>query len=320
MRFQFEHKAFDQPGAHFAVSTHREIVFRVALGDLDASLDLDRVAGTLGLKHDSPDRRLLKLVPFAMRHRRRLRNGDAVPSEVIDGSPSWMPKPHLVLRAIGRIGQAIGAADIFADRAPPAESMVREALDGLARIVRDKINPRALELGADDIAQIAFDTARVDWICRTLIDLQQAVGGIARLAETRRNPSRAERARAVAHGLRDAVVWGSERAMHVDTIVSDPLRAFGNVPEFKARLWPAMASLRAFILDIEPLLAAWESARDRRGGPSETDIETLQRLVSARYTPFNAGLFAWRKAKPDLLAPAAGRGTAGASAGANADE
>ncbi len=320
MRFQFEHMAFNQPGAHFAVSTYREVVFRVALGELDASLDLDRVAGTLGLPHDSSDRRLLKLVPVAMRYRRRLGNGDPLPSEAVDASPSWTPKPHLVLRAVGRIGQAIGAADMFADRAPPAESMVRAALDGLARAVRDRINPRALELSAGDIAQIAFDTARVDWICRTLIDLQQAVGGIARLAAARQGPPRAERARAVAHGLRDAVVWGSERAMHLDTIVADPLRAFGNVPDFKARLWPAMAGLRAFILDIEPLLAAWDAARDRRGGPTDNDLEALQRLVSARYSPFDPGLFAWRRAEPDLIAPATRRGEAGDPAGAAADE
>ena len=320
MRFQFEHPAFNRPGAHFAVSTYRETVFRVALGEFDASLDLDQVAGTLGLPHDSPDRRLLKLVPAAMRYRRMLRNGDVLPSEAVDASPSWTPKPHLVVRAVGRIGQAIGAADMFAERAPPAESMVRAALDSLARIVRDRINPRALELSAADIAQIALDTARVDWLCRKVIDLQQTIGGIARLAAPRLNQPRSERARAVAHGLRDAVVWASERAMGLDLVVADPLRAFGSVQDFKARLWPTMAGLRAFLIDIEPLVAAWDEARERRGGPTDQDIEALQRVVSARYMPFDAGHFAWRRIEPDLLAPAGRHRAAGDPTGASADE
>jgi len=320
MRLDFEHPAFGRAGAHFAVSTYREIVFRVALGELDASLDLDQVAGTLGLPHDSPDRRLLKLVPAAMRYRRRLRTGDTLPSEAVDASPSWTPKPHLVVRAVGRIGQAIGAADRLAEPAPPAEAMVRAALDGLARVVRDRMNPRALELSAGDIAQIALDTARVDWLCRTVIDLQQAVGGIARLGATRQHLPRAERARAIAHGLRDGVVWASERAMRLDAVVADPLRAFGNVSDFRTRLWPAMAGLRAFLLDIEPFLAAWNEARDRRGGPTDPDLETLHRLVTARYVPFDAGHFAWRRLDPELLSPAGGRGRTDDPTGASADE
>jgi hypothetical protein len=320
VRFDFEHPAFGRAGAHFAVSTYREIVFRVALGELDASLDLDQVAGTLGLSFDSPDRRLLKLVPAAMRYRRRLRSGDTLPSETIDASPSWSPKPHLVVRAVGRIGQAIGAADMLAEPAPPAEMMMSAALDGLARVVRDKMNPRALDLSAGDVAQIALDTARVDWLCRTVIDLQQALGGIVKLAGPRQNTPRAERARAVAHGLRDAVVWASERAMALDTIVADPLRVFGNVPDFRKRLWPAMAGLRAFLLDIEPLLVAWNEARERRGGPTDPDLETLQRLVTARYLPFEAGYFAWRRIEADLLVPAGGRGKADDAMGAITNE
>ncbi len=320
MRLDFEHPAFGRAGAHFAVSTYREIVFRVELGELNASIDLDQVAGTFGLPQGARDRRLLKLVPAAIRYRRRICSGDVLPSETIDGSPSWAPKPHLLIRAVRRIGHALGAPGLLSDNSPPADGIAREALENLARVVRDRCNPRELDLAAADIAQVAMDTARVDWLCRAVIGLQQDVGAVARLAAGRQNAPRGESARAIAHGMRDAVVWASTLAMRLDAVVADPLRAFGNIDDFRRRLWPGLASLRAFALDIEPFAAAWGEARDRRGGPTDPDLEALYRLVAARYQPFDARAFEWRRIQPELLVPTGASTPTDDARGANVDE
>lgn len=298
MRLELAHPEFGRGDAHFAAGMDREIVMRQTLGDLGTAIKLDQVPVMLGLSADAADRRALRFVPAALRFRRTLRKGDALPDELFDGRPSWTPKPHRIARAVRRLSLAIGAPDAPKDIENDLPAVYRE----LTRWLHDRGMPGKTQIDSADIAQVATDAARVDWLCRAIIAVQQCLGALARTAAGRQNAHQSDAARATARGLRDAVVWASARAMAADQIVADPFAALRDVPAFAARLWPIVASLRAFALDIEPLMERWEAARGRRGGPTAQDLDQMLRLVSVRWADFDPALFdldTIRKGLPD---------------------
>jgi hypothetical protein len=293
--FAFEIPALARGDAFFAVDEYRKIVFRIDLGEAKTSVDLSHVAALFEVPARSRDARLLTLVPTALRYCRAVKAGQALPSEAVDGRPSWDPKPHLVVRAVRRIGAAVGGPPLPVDSAlTSADEIMEEALEALVDWVSSFANPRKLGLAADEIVAIAVDVARVERLCRSIVDLQQDVGAIAKIAAARQNPWRSERARAIALGLREALVWSSAVAIELDAVAADPLRAFGNVDDFRLRLWPKMAALRAFLLDFEPLRTRLEAARAQANGPNDQELDEMQRVLAVRL-PFDAGRFAWRR-------------------------
>ncbi len=296
MRLELAHPEFGRGDAHFAAGMDREIVMRQTLGDLGTAIKLDQVPVMLGLSADSTDRRALRFVPAALRFRRTLRRGDTLPDELFDGRPSWTPKPHRIARALRRLSLAIGAPDAPKDVENDLQAVCRE----LTRWLHDRGLPGAIRIDSSDIAQIATDTARVDWLCRAIIAVQQCLGALARTAGGRQNAQQSDAARATARGLRDAVVWASARAMAADQLVADPFAAMRDLPAFAARLWPMTASLRAFVLDIEPLMERWEVARGRRGGPTAQDFDSMLRLVSLRWADFDPAMFDLDRIRKDL--------------------
>lgn len=311
MRLELAHPEFGRGDAHFAAGMDREIVMRQTLGDLGTAIKLDQVPVMLGLPADSPDRRALRFVPAALRFRRTLRKGDMLPRELVDGSPSWMPKPHRVARAVRRLSLAIGAPDVPKDVESDIPAVCRE----LTRWIHDRGLLGQTRVDSADLIQIATDTARVDWLCRAIIAVQQCLGALARTAAGRQNLQQSDAARATARGLRDAVVWASARAMAADQIAADTLAALRDTPAFSARLWPKIAELRAFALDIEPLMERWDVARGRRGGPTAHDLDQMLRIVSVRWADFDPALFDLDRIRRDLP----GRNGGSVSAWGNSD-
>lgn len=287
MRLELKHPEFGRGDAHFVAQMDREVVLRQTLGDLGTVIKLDQVPAAFGLLSGSQDHRMLRLVAAAMRFRRTLRNGDTLPGELFDGRPSWSPKPHRLVRAVRRLGTAIGAPT-----APETDvATLSTAFEELAWVIRSRGLLGDARVDAADIAQIASDAARVDWLCGAVVAVQQCLGALARTANSRQYMQQADAARTAALGLRDAVVWASARAMAADQIVGDPVAALRDVSAFNARLFPLVTSLRAFALDIEPLMTQWESARIRHGGPSAQDFDSLMRIVALRYAAFDPGMF-----------------------------
>jgi hypothetical protein len=293
-RFVFESPALRREGARFERDDAREAVFRFDLGGVQASVPLAQVPVSLGLPFDSPDRRLLKRIAPALRYSRAIRPDDSLPSECVDGSPSWSPKPRMMLRAIDRLRRALGANLLDAggpDSSGPGEAST--AMAALAAAIRTLRNARGRPIEARDLTEVAGVLARVDWLSRSVLTVQQCVGELARVSAERANTRMAELARASALGLRTAVIWATGRAMRADTTAADVLAALHDVESFNTVIRPQIATLRAFALDIEPAVVLWQGARQRHGGPTEADLEALMRLVRLRYANFEPELYQW---------------------------
>ena len=117
----------------------------VDLGDIVAHIDLDAIANSFGIAADSQDAQMLELVRRALAHVKRIAPGDAIPSEILDGTASWHIEPRHLLLSQGRIcasllawigerhGHALEPSALMKLAADPqAKASLREAFDRLA--------------------------------------------------------------------------------------------------------------------------------------------------------------------------------------------
>ncbi len=144
--FAFEHAVFSVKEAYFSLSgTTGEPVYNVPLGDVQASLPLDTLAGSFGVQTDSADARLLEVVKKSLRFVKEIRPGDSVPTEILDGTASWKVEPHhremararltvqLVSWMSGKQIDSVDAAELESIASmPETKKKVQEAFEALA--------------------------------------------------------------------------------------------------------------------------------------------------------------------------------------------
>ncbi len=88
--FNFKHKLFQAPGACFSYAPGtKDPHLYVRMGENTAALTLDSIRANFDIEPDSEDGRLLKLVAASLKFVKRIRPGDSIPNEVLDGSASW---------------------------------------------------------------------------------------------------------------------------------------------------------------------------------------------------------------------------------------
>jgi len=306
LAFDFESTALRREDAHFARDIQRVPHYYFGLGGLEVSIPLLQFEATAfesrGEAVTRQDRRLLEMIGPALRYRRAIRIGDTLPSELADGRPSWAPKSHLLMRAIQQIGVALGDRGPAGEQRstspipPPHELSAEDALEKLAIAAGSWGRPGRKPAGVEDVTDLAQSLARVDWLNRRIQRVQQCVGELARVATGGSKGRREAFARSAALGLRTPVIWATARALAADMTVADVLRALGDIAAFNRRIWPQIAVLRAFALDVEPIIGQWQETRLRPGGPLESDLDALNRMVQIRYIPFDADVFAWTPA------------------------
>jgi len=306
LAFDFDSQALRREDARFALDIQRVPHCYFGLGALEASISLAQFESTAfafrGEALTGQDRRRLEMIGPALRYRRSIRIGDPLPSELVDGRPSWAPKSHLLLRAIQRIGVALGDRPREEERrSPPGQPAAQDistedALADLAHALRSWKCPGGKPIVAKDVADLAESLARVDWLNRRIQLVQQCVGELARIAAGKSKGRRETFARSAALTLRTAVIWATGRALAADMTAADVLRAIGDVAAFNRRIWPQIAVLRAFAIDVEPIATLWQDTRLRPGGPLDSDFDALNRMVQIRYMPFDAEVFAWSPA------------------------
>lgn len=294
--FAFAEPRLRRESAVFVRDERREAVLRIDLGGVQASIALAQVRSTLELAHESPDVKLLGLVGVALHYARAIRAGDPLPSELVDGRPSWTPKNQFLARAREKLERALKM---------PLETAAAQT--GRVALLESDASPlvQALARGrvrGEDLQELVGSMARVDWLSRAVMQIQRAVGEMATLASKRHFGRHGELARTAALGLREASMWGTARAMLADSLVSDLPRLIVDMPRFVGPLWGHIATLRAFVLDVEPILELWNAAQLRDGGPSEGDLDAVARLVRQRCVPFQGDRFEWRP----QLEPASG--------------
>jgi hypothetical protein len=293
-RFSFRHSDLRRMGAVFMRGADRLPMLKMDFGDLKGSLPLDRLPASLQLHADGIDAELLALVPDALRYVRQVRADDPVPSELRDGRPSWLPRPHVMQRAVVAVWRAVEGPLAMLDGT--ASARTSETIDGhardLARQLLGLFPDVTIAQVEERVTAVVSDVARVDWLRRATTTLQRTVGELAQFSVQHANDASGDLARRSALQLRDITIWGTEQAIAADAAVGDINGLLAEPELLRRKAWPAICALRALALDIEPIILLWQTARDRAdGGPRLRDLEDILRLTLQRYAGFDPALF-----------------------------
>lgn len=292
-RFSFHHPELRRPGAAFLRDAGRNVMLKMDFGEMKGSLPIDRLAGSLQLPPDAADRELLALVPQALRYVRQVQADDPLPSELIEGRPSWMPRPHVLQRAIAAVWRAVQGpiavleSNTLPPRPDPSDTDVRSVARSLLGLFPDVTIAQVEER----LETVIVDVARVDWLRRATATLQRTVGELAQFSARHGSDAMGDLARRSALQLREVTIWGTEKAIVADTAVGDINRLLAEPELLRHKAWPAICALRALVLDVEPVLLHWQQARQRSDGPRLRDLEDILRLTLQRYAGFDPAMF-----------------------------
>jgi hypothetical protein len=293
-RFRFQHADLRRAGAVFVRGPDRQPMLKMDFGDLKGSLPLDRLRASLQLHPDGSDSELLALVPDALRYVREVRDGDPVPSELHDGRPSWLPRPHVLQRAVASVWRAMQGpltvleSGTLPQRPDPADTDVGQLARGLLGLYPGITAAQA----ETTLSAVVNDVARVDWLRRATATLQRTVGELAQFSAQHASDGVGDLARRSALQLRDITIWGTEKAIVADAAVGDINGLLAEPDLLRRRAWPAICALRALTLDVEPIILLWQTARGRTdGGPRLRDLEDILRLTLQRYAGFDPAQF-----------------------------
>jgi len=293
LSFAFNHPDLRRPGVEFVRDEDRAVILRKDFGELHGTFRLDGLPISLDLPPDHPDLPLLKLLPGALLYTRRVAHGDPVPSELLNGAPSWTPRAEILEKSTSLVFRTLQGR--FA-ALQPGEALPDFRNDGGdITAMADFLAGRLANATRDDIAQrlqqIALDLGRVEWLRRATSSLQRTVGEIAQYSAQKTGQQAGDLARKCALTLRRPTIWATELAMIADASVADINRLLADPSLAEKRVWPAIRDLRAFILDVEPILQHWAGQRKRTESMRGDDWKALLRRVTHKYATFDPALY-----------------------------
>ncbi len=172
--FNFEHKLFEAEGACFsyAVGT-KDPHFYVQMGENIAALTLNAIRANFGLEPDSNDSNLLNLVTSSLKFVKRIRPGDSIPNEVLNGTASWSVEDHhrqlveirlTVALAQWITGEQGGSIDnallIKLAEDPDTKKRAQEGIDKIAEAMKLGKNKRKMVI--DIISQLTDELSYIE--------------------------------------------------------------------------------------------------------------------------------------------------------------
>lgn len=285
--FLFRNPELRGAAAEFLREEDREPVIRKDLGTLKGKLSVADLADSLDLAAEHPDRKLLQIVPDALRHVRRVRNGDPIPSELISGQPSWSPSQPAINRATLAVWRVL-------QRVPMAQTMMEPDpgdVTDLGRVLPTLLKDLSVQEAEERAQGVILDLARTDRLRRAITGLQRTVGELAQYSAQHGQKSSGPAARNAALFLRAPVIWGTEQAVALDAVMADILNLLVHPEIREQKAWPLMRRLRILMLDCEPVFLRWQAAMALPNGMPPREVEEIHRLVAQRYKVFDPSVF-----------------------------
>ncbi len=295
-RFEFAHKVFAAPKAVFVRDdTTQEPVFSVDLGDLRASMSIEAVCAYFKIAPDSADGKLLEEIPNALKYVPAIHPGDAIPSELIDGTASWkVDKTHLetahgriaagLLAWMGQGTKAESALEFAAMATDPAvKSKVQEAFSKLAQ---------RMGLPEDRKGEVVDSVERLASELSYIEALREKVGQMRRLIDLfRRLQAGYRRERGIADSLARIVQLldkpvrrYEQRIDEVDAQTGETANTILNLGRQIIYVRQARDWLHGETMRWDDILAAWAGETIERNPAQQRKVGATYRFA-ARYFP-----------------------------------
>ena len=284
-RFDFSSPLLRRPGVEFTRQEDRSPILGIDFGGQRATVDLADLRNMDELPSGHPDHRLLRFVAPALVYSLRIVAGSPIPTELVDGRPSWRPSDasisHIKKDIVRNYDLQIEASRLSAVDVLRSQPRARLPAGGTA-------NEDAPLL--DTITDYIESAACALDIKKSLIGRQRMLGDIARAAKREAGSMHGGVYREIALGIREVLIWASKQAMTLDMKVLDLRTAINDRRVLEETVWPAIAGMRAWVLDLEPVTEAWAGIRGQEH-VKKTDLDRFRQLVVTRFSDFDPSIY-----------------------------
>ncbi len=295
-RFEFAHKVFGAPKAAFERDdTTQEPVFSVDLGDLRAAMSVDALRVYFKIEPDSADGKLLAEIPNALKYVPAIHPGDAIPSELIDGTASWRVEKHHLEIAHGRIAAGLLA---WLGEGAKAESAVEFAAMATDPAVKAKVQEafsklaQRMGLPEDRKSEVVDSVERLAKELSYIEALREKVGQMRRLIDLfRRLQAGYKRERGIADSLARIVQLldkpvrrYEQRLDEVDAQTGETANTILNLGRQIIYVRQARDWLHGETMRWDGILAVWAGETIERSPAQQRKVSDTYRFA-ARYFP-----------------------------------
>ena len=287
------------PDGYFHKSDGRDVVYSLKLGDMDAALPLASIRKEFHVEEDSEDGRMLDLITRALSFVSALRLGDALPSEVLTGEPSWDITAAHRLRAYQRLTLQLATWIT-------GEERVCTSADELNQIAEDPNNKRKWNEAFDVAAkQLGFEENGREQVMALVSSLAEEIAYIEalrdRFDEVLPIDPRLQRLRRLyAHEnsvreIADAVVrlFGiakqklSTSFAEIDAQTGEILSVLRKPEQQVVYIRKARDELFCSLMVWDDMIRRWEKAPMKREESNVTLLRDSYRFLAPRYMPVN---------------------------------
>jgi hypothetical protein len=295
-RFEFAHKVFAAPGAIFEIDAQTdEPVLKVDLGDLRAAMPFQALREKFVLAADSPDRRMLDEVAKALAFVRRVRPGDTIPAELLDGSASWKVEKRHLETAQGRVTAGLLAWLGEGSKAESAVELAALAADaGVKAKVQAAFGRLAQRMGLPDerrsevvdaVDRLAHELSYIEALRDKVGQARRAVELLKRLRGSyRRERGTLESLERIVHLLEKPVKRYECRIAEVDAQTGETHNTILNLTRQIAFMREARDWLHRETMRWDEILEAWASETAEPTRAQQRKIAATYRFA-ARHFP-----------------------------------
>lgn len=293
-----EHTFFTAvPEGIFRKSENQKPVFVVKLGDVEAGLPISGIQREFNIEEESPDGQVLGLIERALDFVSLLRIGDALPSEVLTGEPSWEITQAHQVRAYQRLTMQLttwltgeervftGAEELRQIAEDPAtKKKVNEALDEAARRLGFTRNGREEVINlitslADELAYIEALRDRFD----DVVEMGRKIQLMRRIF-SRENSVR-ETADAVARLMTLALKAFQTAFDEIDAQTGEIISVLKNPTQQVQYIRSSRDNLYCRMFAWKDLLVRWNAAPTTREDSNIHLLRESYRFLAPRYMP-----------------------------------
>jgi hypothetical protein len=294
--FVFAHSVFRAPNAGFKLSTDGTPSFETRLGEFDVLVPLNMLAIEFEITEDSDDGQMLKRVIAGLPFIKRIRPGDSIPREILDGTASWSVEDYHRQLAQSRLAVQLaswmmGSETELGERGdltqladdPTTKMRVQEAATEMAvRLGLPRENKAAvfdrLELVARELAYIEALRDRFGLI-RRIATSTEAVGKLYR-RERGMVDDVARVQSLIRHPLRDLQSIFDQ----VDAQSGEILSLLRNVDAQIAFIRQSRDYLHVRMMLWDDTITAWTNSVIERSPEVEERIRALYRFLARHFT------------------------------------